>query len=194
MPRKSEILTLLLVGAALLLWSGISPYDRLTWFMEVVPALIAAPLLVATWPRFPLTRLAYYLIFAHALVLMLGGHYTYARVPLGQWLEDGFGFTRNHYDRIGHLVQGFVPAIVARELLVRTSPLRPGKWLFALVTLTCLAISACYELIEWASAVTMGQNADEFLATPGRSVGHAGRHAVRADRRDRFANPAIEDS
>ena len=120
-------LLLLVVVAIALIVSGIQPYDRLTWWLEVLPVLVAAPLLVATHRRFPLTPLAYWLIAIHSLILVLGGHYTYARVPLGFWMQDWFDFSRNHYDRIGHLMQGFGPAMVARELLLRTSPLRPGK-------------------------------------------------------------------
>ena len=155
----------------LLIWSGIAPYERSTWLMEVAPVLIALPLLLATHRRFPLTPLLYGLIALHMAVLILGGHYTYARVPLGHWMQQWFGFERNHYDRIGHLMQGFVPAIVARELLLRLTPLtRPemrGGWLFTLVTAVCLAISALYELIEWGAAEALGGGADEFLGTQG---------------------------
>ena len=150
-----------------LVWSGIGPYDRLTWFLEVVPVLVAVPLLAWTARSFPLTPLAYVLIAVHALILMYGGHYTYALTPFGDWLRDVFGFTRNHYDRIGHLMQGFGPAIIARELLLRTSPLRPGKWLFALVTLSILGISACYEFTEWWAAIAGGDAAGAFLGTQG---------------------------
>ena len=135
--------------------------------MEVFPIFIAVPILIATARRFPLTPLVYRLIFLHALVLMLGGHYTYARVPLGFWMERVFHSTRNDYDRIGHFIQGFVPAIVAREILLRRSPLRPGKWLFFLVATICLSISACYEFIEWGAAVLGGSSADAFLGTQG---------------------------
>jgi putative membrane protein len=158
------LLAIVLLG---LVWSGIGPYDRLTWFLEVVPVLIAVPLLVWTARSFPLTPLAYVLIAVHALILMYGGHYTYALTPLGNWLQDVFGFTRNHYDRIGHLMQGFGPAIIARELLLRTSPLRPGKWLFTLVTLSILGISACYEFTEWWAAIAGGDAAGAFLGTQG---------------------------
>jgi putative membrane protein len=151
----------------LLVLSGISPHDRFTWFLEVAPALVAAPILIATYRRFPLTSLAYVLIFVHAGILMLGGHYTYAEVPLGYWMKDLFGFTRNHYDRIGHFAQGFVPAILAREILIRKTPLRSGAWLFFLVTCVCLAISACYEFVEWWTAVASGSAADAFLGTQG---------------------------
>jgi putative membrane protein len=154
------------VGAALFV-SGIAPRDRTTWWLEVSPVLLAAPILAATAARFPLTPLAYTLIAVHALILCLGGHYTYAEVPLGFWARDALGLARNHYDRLGHFAQGFVPAIVVREVLLRTSPLRRGRWLFFLVTATCLAISACYEFIEWWTALLGGQAADAFLGTQG---------------------------
>ncbi|MBX3665234.1 MAG: DUF2238 domain-containing protein [Burkholderiales bacterium] len=147
--------------------SGIAPYDRLTWFMEVLPVLIAAPLLVATRKRLPLTTLVYVLIAAHGLILIYGGAYTYARTPLGFWLQDLLGFTRNPYDRIGHLAQGFVPAMVARELLLRVFRIEGRKILFFLVLCIALAISAFYELIEWWAALLVGAGADEFLATQG---------------------------
>ena len=150
-----------------LVWSGVGPYDRLTWFLEVVPVLVAVPLLVWTARSFPLTPRAYVLIAVHALILMYGGHYTYALTPFGDWMRDVFGFTRNHYDRIGHLMQGFGPAIIARELLLRTSPLRPGKWLFALVTLSILGVSASYEFTEWWAAIAGGDAAGAFLGTQG---------------------------
>jgi putative membrane protein len=158
---------LLVAGLLLLAWSGAAPYDRTTWVLEIAPIAVAVPLLIATRRRFPLTPLAYRLIFAHALILMLGGHYTYARVPLGFWLQDLFGFARNHYDRIGHLAQGFVPAIVAREILLRRTPLTQGGWLFTIVAAICLAISACYEFVEWWSALIGGSAADAFLGTQG---------------------------
>ena len=164
---RGEATTLLVVGAALLVWSGIAPADRTTWILEVFPIFIAVPVLLATARRFPLTPLAYRLIFVHALILMLGGHYTYAQVPLGFWMQDVFGFTRNHYDRIGHFAQGFVPALVAREILLRRSPLTRGKWLFVIVTGLCLAISACYEFIEWWSALIGGAAAADFLGSQG---------------------------
>ena len=158
---------LLVVGAIALAVSGVAPHDRLTWLLEVAPILIAVPVLIATARRFPLTPLAYRLIFLHALILMLGGHYTYAEVPLGDWVADVLGLARNPYDRLGHLAQGFVPAIVVREILIRRSPLRPGKWLAFLVVCVCLAISAAYELIEWWSALIGGESADAFLGTQG---------------------------
>jgi putative membrane protein len=164
--RALPTVLLLLVAGALVL-SGIRPHDRLTWFMEVAPVLIAAPLLIATHRSFPLTPLAYWLIAIHSLILILGGHYTYARVPLGFWMQDWFDFARNHYDRIGHLMQGFGPAIILRELLLRTSPLRPGKWLFTLVLFSILGVSASYEFIEWGAALATGEAATAFLGTQG---------------------------
>ena len=165
--RSREPLVLLLLGLAVLVWSGISPKDRLTWWLEVAPVLIGVPILVATHRRFPLTPLAYRLLLLHAVVLMVGGRYTYAEVPFGYFLKDVFHFTRNHFDRIGHLAQGFVPAILAREILIRKTPLRPGGWLFFLVTTVCLAFSALYELIEWATALIGGGSAEAFLGTQG---------------------------
>ncbi len=158
---------LLVLVAVALIASGIRPYDRLTWFLEVLPVLVAAPLLIATWKRFPLTPLAYWLIAIHGLILILGAHYTYARVPLGFWMQDAFDFQRNHYDRIGHLMQGFGPAIIIRELLVRTSPLKPGKWLFTLVLFSVLGVSATYEFTEWWAALAGGEAAGAFLGTQG---------------------------
>jgi putative membrane protein len=158
-----------LLGAVLLLlaWSSIGPHDRFTWFLEVVPVLIGIPILLSTFARFPLTPLLYTLLAVHAAVLIVGGHYTYAEVPLGFWIQDAFGLARNHYDRIGHFAQGFVPAILAREMLLRTSPLRRGKWLFFLVVSVCLGFSAFYELIEWWTALAAGSGADAFLGTQG---------------------------
>jgi putative membrane protein len=147
--------------------SGWAPFDRATWLLEVFPVFAAVALLLATRRRFPLTRLVYCLIAAHALILILGGAYTYARVPVGFWLQDVFHFQRNPYDRIGHLAQGFVPALAAREILLRMNVVRGRGWLFFLVASVCLAISACYEFIEWGAAVAFGQGAEEFLATQG---------------------------
>lgn len=165
--RSIEPLVLLAAGALLLVLSGIGPHDRLTWFLEVLPVLIAVPIMVATYARFPLSPLAYRLIFVHATILMLGGHYTYAQVPLGFWIQDMLDLARNHYDRLGHFAQGFVPAIVAREILIRRSPLVRGKWLSFLVICFCLAFSAFYELTEWWTALAYGEAADAFLATQG---------------------------
>ena len=144
-----------------------NPADRTTWWLEVFPIFIAVPILVATARRFPLTPLAYRLIFVHALILMLGGHYTYAKVPLGFWMEEWFGFARNHYDRIGHFAQGFVPAILAREILWRRGVVSRRGWLFFLVTCVCLAFSAFYELVEWWTAELTGSAATAFLGTQG---------------------------
>ena len=155
---------LLLVFVAI---SGARPYDRTTWLLEVLPVLIALPLLWATYRPFPLTSLLYALIFVHAVVLIVGGAYTYARVPLGFQIQEALGLARNPYDKIGHFFQGFVPALVAREILVRGGHIRPGKMLGFVVTCIALAISAVYELIEWLAAVKLGQDADEFLGTQG---------------------------
>jgi putative membrane protein len=152
---------------ALLAVSGYKPFDLATWVMEVVPVAVVLVLLWWTHRRFPLTPLLYTLIFIHAAVLMLGGHYSYARVPLGDWMRDGFHLSRNPYDGIGHFAQGFIPAIAARELLLRRTKLERGGWLFVIVTAVCLAISALYELIEWGVAVALGQGAEEFLGTQG---------------------------
>lgn len=164
---EREPVVLLVLGVVALIVSGIDPHDRFTWFLEVAPILIAGPILAATYRRFRLTPLVYRLIFLHALVLMIGGHYTYAEVPIGNWVRDTLGLARNNYDRLGHLMQGFVPAIVARELLLRTSPLRRGRWLFVLVTASCLGISALYELVEWWTALATGAAATAFLGTQG---------------------------
>ena len=164
---RREPVVLLFLTLALLGLSAIGVKDRFTWLLEVAPILIALPILVRTARHFPLTPLAYRLIFLHAIVLMIGGHYTYAEVPLGFWIRDRFGFARNHYDRIGHFLQGFVPAIVGREVLRRKTPLRPGGWLFLLTTCVCLAISAAYELVEWGTALLSGSAAMAFLGTQG---------------------------
>jgi putative membrane protein len=164
---KRYPLTLVLSVLVALVVSGIGPYDRTTWWLEVFPILIGVPILVVTYRRFPLTPLLYTLLAIHALILMVGGHYTYALVPLGFWVQDLLGFARNHYDRLGHFAQGFIPAILVREILLRTSPLRPGRWLFVLVTAVCLAFSACYEFIEWWTALIGGSSAEAFLGTQG---------------------------
>ena len=152
---------------ALLALSAWRPFDLATWAMEVAPVFVVLPLLWATARRFPLTPLLYALIFVHAAILMLGGHFSYARVPLGFWMQDWFHLARNPYDGIGHFAQGFIPAIAARELLLRHTRLERGGWLFSVVVLTCLGISAIYELIEWGAAAAIGQGADEFLGTQG---------------------------
>lgn len=155
------------VWAVALVVSGVGTADRGTWVLEVAPLLIGAPLMIATRARFPLTRLLLVLIGLHGLILVLGGYYTYAEVPLGFWLRDMLGLARNPYDRIGHFAQGFVPAILAREILLRTTPLRQGKMLAFLVTSVCLGFSAFYELIEWGAALALGQGSDAFLGTQG---------------------------
>lgn len=155
-----------LVVLALLI-SFINPHDRLTWLMEVMPVLIALPLLAFTYPRFPLTPLLYFLIFLHALILIVGGTYTYAHVPVGFWVQDVFGLARNPYDKLGHLWQGLVPALVAKEIFVRRHFVSGKKMVAFLAICVAMAISAWYELIEWWAAVLMGQGADEFLGTQG---------------------------
>jgi len=160
-------LALLSLWAIALAVSVYRAYDPFTWVLEVFPAVIAVAVLAATYRRFPLTNLLYGLIFVHSLILMGGGHYTYARVPLGFWMQETFHFTRNHYDRIGHFAQGFVPAIAAREVFLRKKIVKPGPWLVALVIFGCLGFSALYELFEWVTAVTMGSSADAFLGTQG---------------------------
>ncbi len=167
MKTTNEPLILLLMGILLLSITAIHPHDYPTWWMETAPIFIAVPIFIATYKSYTLTPLVYRLLFVHAIILMVGGHYTYAEVPLGYWMEHWFGFMRNNYDKIGHFAQGFVPALLFRELLLRSSPLRQGKLLFTLVVASCLAVSASYELIEWAAAVTMGQGADAFLGTQG---------------------------
>jgi putative membrane protein len=167
MKRETARLILLIGVVGVFLWSGWAPKDRMTWVLEVFPVIGAVPLLIATRRRFPLTMLAYGLIAVHAIILMIGGRYTYAEVPLFNWIRDAFHLARNHYDRLGHFAQGFVPAIVAREVLLRRTPLRRGGWLFFLVTCVCLAISAVYELVEWSAAATSGSAADAFLGTQG---------------------------
>jgi len=165
--KRKEPQVLLAVVAAALVVSRIGPYDPLTWFLEIVPILIIAPVLVLTYRTFPLTPLLYRLLFVHALILILGGHYTYARVPLGYWFQDLLDLSRNHYDRLGHFAQGFIPAILVREILLRRSPLVRGKWLFFLTVSVCLAFSAFYEFTEWWAAVGGGESAENFLGTQG---------------------------
>ena len=167
MTRSRRLASLSLVWAAALLWSGWAPFDRATWWMEVAPVLVALPVLWLTDRRFPLSDLAFWLIALHGLILMVGGAYSYARVPAGFVVQDWLGLARNPYDRLGHVAQGFVPAIVLRELLLRVGGLPPGRLLTALVLACCLSISAVYELIEFGAALALGQGADEFLGTQG---------------------------
>jgi putative membrane protein len=165
-PSRYE-LTLLVSLALLLAWSGVHPHDRFTWILEVFPILLGVPALILLYPSLRLTPLVYTLIWIHSLILMLGGHYTYAQVPLGFWMERWFGFSRNHYDRIGHLAQGFIPAMLAREIFIRRSPLKGGRWLPFMVVCFCLAFSAFYELIEFWTALATGSAATDFLGTQG---------------------------
>jgi putative membrane protein len=165
--QDREPVILLVASVVLLTLSGLDPHDRFTWLLEVSPVLIALPLLVVTYSRFRLTPLLYRLLFIHAVILMIGGHYTYSLTPIGFWMQRAFGFARNHYDRIGHLAQGFIPAILAREILLRRSPLVRGKWLFFLVTCVCMTVAALYELIEWGTALLAGEGATAFLGTQG---------------------------
>ena len=150
-----------------LVWSGIRPHDYFTWFLEVSPAVLGVFVLGMMYGRFRFTSLAYCLMLILAVILMVGGRYTYAEVPLFNWLRDTLDLGRNHYDKVGHFAQGFVPAVITREILIRTSPLKPGKWLFFIVVSICLAVSAGYELLEWWVAVAVGSGADDFLGTQG---------------------------
>jgi putative membrane protein len=159
--------TLLALLAIVLVWSAVHPHDYFTWFLEVFPALIGLVLLVATARRFPLTPLLYTLLFLHATILCVGGHYTYALVPLGEWARGALGLARNDYDRLGHFAQGFVPAILAREILIRRNVVRGRGWVYAIVVSICLAVSAAYELLEWRVSVATGAKGDAFLGTQG---------------------------
>ncbi len=159
----------LLVVAVLLagVWSWVGAYDSAVWWLESLPVWIALLILGVTYRQFPLTRLAYWLVFCHAVVLLVGAHYTYSRVPLGNWLAEALDLKRNHYDRFAHVVQGFVPAIIAREILIRHAVVRSPRWLFFLVVSFCLGFSAFYELIEWQSVIWGGDGSTEFLGTQG---------------------------
>jgi len=160
-------LYLLVSTMVIIIWSKYNCHSNFIWFLEAFPVLIALPLLIATYHKFRFSDIVYYLIWLHFIILLIGAHYTYERVPLFDHLKDIFHLSRNHYDRIGHFAQGFVPAIIARELLLRTSPLKSGKWLVAIIILSILGISALYELLEWMVAVTSGESASDFLATQG---------------------------
>ena len=164
---KSLHVTLLIVGLAILAWSAWKPHDYFTWILEVFPAVIAGVVLVVIYPRFRFTSLVYVLILIHAAILMIGGHYTYAEMPLFSWLQDEFHLARNYYDRLGHIAQGFVPAMIVREILIRNAVVNGRRWLFFIVCSIALAISACYEFFEWWVAVASGTAADSFLATQG---------------------------
>jgi putative membrane protein len=166
-PPSTYDLFLLAIVAVVFVWSGISPHDRFTWVLEVFPVMLGVPVLVYLYLRFRFTPLVATLIAVHAVILMVGGKYTYAEVPLGFWMARTFHFTRNHYDRIGHFAQGFIPALIARELLIRRSPLRGSRWLPFFVVCFCLALSALYELIEFWTAIATGSASDAFLGTQG---------------------------
>ncbi|NND45480.1 MAG: DUF2238 domain-containing protein [Xanthomonadales bacterium] len=155
------------VFLAVFAWSAVAPHDRATWWLEVLPALVGFAILALTRTRFPLTPLLYVLILAHAVILVVGGHYTYAEVPLGDWVRDWTGSTRNNYDKLGHFAQGFVPAVVARELLIRLGVFARRRWLPFVTVCICLAISAFYELLEWWAALIAGEGAEAFLGTQG---------------------------
>ena len=164
---RFQKLSLIVATLLVLVWSGINPMDRVTWFFEVSPVLVALAVLIPASNRFPLSMLSYLLLFLFGLILMVGGHYTYAEVPAGNWLRDEFDLSRNNYDRLGHFMQGFVPAILVREILLRWSPLPRGFWLTVLVIATCLAISAFYELIEWWAALVLEESAEAVLGMQG---------------------------
>lgn len=166
-PGRLEGGFLVALVLAAFAWSGIGPTDRLTWLLEVVWVIPALPLVLLLRRRFPLTRLLCWLLAAHALVLVYGGHHTYALTPLGLWVQDALELARNHYDRLGHLMQGVVPALLARELLLRRTPLRPGAWLSYLCVAAALSFSAFFEMLEWWAALAWGGAADAFLATQG---------------------------
>jgi putative membrane protein len=166
-PSRREAWTMIAIVVLVLAWSGWAPRDRLTWLMEVIWVIAGLPLILMTRQRFALTRLLCWLLTIHAVILMVGGRYTYAEVPVGFWVRDAFDLARNHYDRLGHLAQGFVPAILARELLLRLTPLSQGGWLFYLIASCCLAFSAFFEFLEWWTALIMGGRAEAFLATQG---------------------------
>jgi len=162
-----KLILWLTIFLLVLAWSAWQPHDYPTWWLEVIPALLALVVLIFTRKRFALTPLAYWLILLHAVILMVGGHYTYAEVPLGEWVQEWTGGSRNNYDKLGHLAQGFIPAIIAREVLVRNGVVAVRGWLSFIVVSICLAISAFYELLEWWVALSSGEAADAFLGTQG---------------------------
>ena len=162
-----KILMWVIVFLSVLTWSAIEPADRLTWWMEVIPAIVGFIVLIMTHQRFPLTELVYFLILVHAIILMVGGHYTYAEVPLGDWLRDLVGGGRNNYDKLGHLAQGFIPVMIAREIMIRNKVVAVKGWLTFLLLSVVLAFSAFYELIEWWAALVSSEAAESFLGTQG---------------------------
>jgi putative membrane protein len=164
---RTQLIFLILAWLIGLLVSGAFPHDRLTWFLEIFPVLIVSPILLATHKNFPLPRYIYLWIFFHGLVLMIGGHYTYAEVPIGFWVSDLLHLSRNHFDRLGHLLQGFVPALVVREVLIQKKVVNKKTWIFFITVSFCMAFSMVYEFIEWWSALILGQGADAFLGSQG---------------------------
>jgi len=167
MSKQKKLAILLLTFILLLAWSAYKPHDYLTWALEVFPAVIGVAILALTYKKFQFTAFIYFLILLHTIILVVGGHYTYALNPLFEYIKEIFNLSRNHYDRLGHFAQGFLPALVAREILIRKSPLKSGGWLAFTIISFCLALSAVYELIEWAGAVIFGSGADAFLGTQG---------------------------
>ncbi|WP_413309654.1 DUF2238 domain-containing protein [Bacillus sp. 1P10SD] len=161
------LIVFLLLFSTVLIWSAIHPFDRFTWWLEVIPALIGVLILLFTYRFFTFSTLVYFLVLIHSSILFIGGHYTYAEMPLFNWFKDIWGLDRNYYDRLGHFAQGFIPAIIIRELLIRTSPLKNSKWLPVTVVSMCLAISAVYELVEFFVAILTGEAAEAFLGTQG---------------------------
>ena len=166
-PLDRRLVWFLVLFAPVLVWSWIDPHDRFTWWLESLPAIVGVVLLLGFQKKFPLSTMLLVLVWLQSVVLVVGGHYTYAEVPLGEWAKGWFGWQRNNYDKLGHFAQGFVPAILTREILLRASPLRGSRWLGFLVVCVCLAFSAFYELAEWFTAIMSGEAADAFLGTQG---------------------------
>lgn len=167
MKHNGHFIIMIIIYSSVLIWSAVNPHDYFTWFLEVAPALIGIGIIAATYKKFRFTEIAYWLMLVHSIILMIGAHYTYAEVPLFNWLRDTYELSRNHYDKVGHFAQGFIPAIISREILIRKSPLQQGKWLFFIIVCICLAISAFYEFIEWWVAAATGTAAEAFLGTQG---------------------------
>jgi putative membrane protein len=161
------LIALVAIFAVVLAWSAINPHDYFTWFLEVIPAILGVGILAVTYPWFRFTKLIYTLVLLHCIILIIGGHYTYAEVPVFNWIRDTFHHARNNYDKVGHFAQGFIPAMIAREVLLRKTPLKRGAWLYVIVVGICLGISALYELFEWAVAAGTGTAADAFLGSQG---------------------------